>query len=156
GRGGAFHQGARGRGARLVRLPDRLVRRRRRRRIRRGAALRGVRGQSRVPLCRRRYRAGLRPGKRIRRDAPQAGHALLRAPRGGMTPANLLTEWARVLFESLADAGLREVVVSPGSRSTPFVHAALACTRLRATSLIDERVAGFFALGQAKVTGEPV
>jgi 2-succinyl-5-enolpyruvyl-6-hydroxy-3-cyclohexene-1-carboxylate synthase len=73
-----------------------------------------------------------------------------------MTPANLLTEWARVLFESLADAGLREVVVSPGSRSTPFVHAALACARLRATSLIDERVAGFFALGQAKVTGEPV
>jgi 2-succinyl-5-enolpyruvyl-6-hydroxy-3-cyclohexene-1-carboxylate synthase len=72
-----------------------------------------------------------------------------------MTPENLLTEWSRLLFESLADAGLRDVVVSPGSRSTPLVWAALSCTRLRATSVVDERDAGFYALGIARVTGRP-
>ena len=34
-----------------------------------------------------------------------------------MTPENLLTEWARLLMVSLADAGLCDVIISPGSRS---------------------------------------
>jgi 2-succinyl-5-enolpyruvyl-6-hydroxy-3-cyclohexene-1-carboxylate synthase len=72
-----------------------------------------------------------------------------------MTPENLLTEWARLLVVSLADAGVSELVVSPGARSTPFVAAALASGRFRMTSIIDERAAGFFAVGQAKVTGKP-
>jgi 2-succinyl-5-enolpyruvyl-6-hydroxy-3-cyclohexene-1-carboxylate synthase len=72
-----------------------------------------------------------------------------------MTPENLLTEWSRVLFESLADAGLETVVVSPGSRSTPLVWAALRCPRLTCRSVVDERSAGFYALGTAKVTGRP-
>ena len=72
-----------------------------------------------------------------------------------MTPENLLSEWARLLVVSLADAGLRDVVVSPGSRSTPLVAAALAAGRLRVHSVIDERSAAFFALGRAKATGLP-
>lgn len=72
-----------------------------------------------------------------------------------MTPENLLTEWSRLFFESLADAGLRDVVVSPGSRSTPLVWAALSCQRLRAISIVDERDAGFYALGLARITGRP-
>lgn len=72
-----------------------------------------------------------------------------------MTPENLLAEWARLLFESLADAGVREVVVSPGSRSTPLSWAALACSRLHATRIVDERDAAFFAVGHARVTGVP-
>lgn len=72
-----------------------------------------------------------------------------------MTPRNLLGEWAGVLIESLADAGIRDVVISPGSRSTPFVLAAAACPRLRCHDAIDERAAAFFALGQARVTGRP-
>jgi 2-succinyl-5-enolpyruvyl-6-hydroxy-3-cyclohexene-1-carboxylate synthase len=72
-----------------------------------------------------------------------------------MTEANLLSEWSRLLMESLADAGLTDVVLSPGSRSTPFMIAAAENPRLRCHDSIDERAAAFFALGQARVTGRP-
>lgn len=72
-----------------------------------------------------------------------------------MTEANLLTEWSRLLFASLADAGVTEVVLSPGSRSTPFLVAAEREPRLRCHDAIDERAAAFFALGLARVTGRP-
>ncbi len=68
---------------------------------------------------------------------------------------NLQAEWARTLIGSLAEAGVREVVISPGSRSTPFVLAAVAQEGLRCLDVIDERSAGYFALGQARVTGRP-
>ncbi len=68
---------------------------------------------------------------------------------------NALTEWARLLLGSLAQAGLRDVVVSPGSRSTPFTWAALHTPGLACRSVVDERSAGFFALGQTRVTGRP-
>jgi len=68
---------------------------------------------------------------------------------------NLLTEHARLVMRSLADAGVRDVVVSPGSRSTPFVVAAVREPRLRCHGIVDERAAAFFALGQARVTGRP-
>jgi 2-succinyl-5-enolpyruvyl-6-hydroxy-3-cyclohexene-1-carboxylate synthase len=68
----------------------------------------------------------------------------------------LLTEWARLLVGSLRRAGLREVVLSPGSRSTPFTWAALQEPGLSCRSIIDERSAAFYALGHARITGEPV
>lgn len=74
---------------------------------------------------------------------------------GHDAPANLLTEWARLLMASLRRAGLREVVLSPGSRSTPFAWAALHDPGLRCRTIIDERSAAFFALGHARMTGEP-
>ncbi len=67
----------------------------------------------------------------------------------------LLTRWARLLFAGLARAGVRDVIVSPGSRSTPFVHAALHTPELRCHSVWDERSAAFFALGLARVSGRP-
>lgn len=70
-------------------------------------------------------------------------------------PANLLTVWSRLLFASLAGAGVRDIVFSPGSRSTPFLLAAAQDARLRLHEAIDERAAAFFALGQARVTGMP-
>lgn len=72
-----------------------------------------------------------------------------------MAEANLQTEWAALLFKSLADAGVRDVVISPGSRSTPFVVAAVRESRLARHEAVDERAAAFFALGQARVTGRP-
>ncbi|HKO52718.1 MAG TPA: 2-succinyl-5-enolpyruvyl-6-hydroxy-3-cyclohexene-1-carboxylic-acid synthase [Polyangiaceae bacterium] len=71
-----------------------------------------------------------------------------------MTPT-LLTEWSRLLLGTLARAGVEQVVLSPGSRSTPFAWAALNEPKLRCHSVWDERVAAFFALGQARVSGRP-
>lgn len=71
-----------------------------------------------------------------------------------MSDARVLTAWARVLIASLRDAGVRDVVMSPGSRSTPYVAAAVEAG-LRVTPIVDERSAAFYALGQAKATGVP-
>jgi 2-succinyl-5-enolpyruvyl-6-hydroxy-3-cyclohexene-1-carboxylate synthase len=71
-------------------------------------------------------------------------------------PTNLQTEWARLLLASLRQAGVRDVVVSPGARSTPFTWAALQEPGLRCRTIIDERSAAFFALGHARITGAPV
>lgn len=72
-----------------------------------------------------------------------------------MTEQNLQTQWASLLLTSLADAGVRDVVISPGSRSTPLVVAAVREPRLRRTEVIDERAAAFYALGQARISGVP-
>jgi 2-succinyl-5-enolpyruvyl-6-hydroxy-3-cyclohexene-1-carboxylate synthase len=68
---------------------------------------------------------------------------------------NAQAQAARALLSSLADAGLTHAVISPGSRSTPLVLAALAEPRIAITEIIDERSAAFFALGRARVTGRP-
>ena len=72
-----------------------------------------------------------------------------------MSAETELGAWARLLLCSFAQAGVTEVVVSPGSRSTPFVWAAASNRHLRSRTIIDERSAGFFALGQARITGRP-
>lgn len=72
-----------------------------------------------------------------------------------MQTTNLHTAWARLFVRALADAGVRELVVSPGSRSTPLALAASTERALRCHVHVDERVAGFFALGQARATGRP-
>src|SRR5262245_22511019 len=69
--------------------------------------------------------------------------------------AAIVGEWARLLLASLAASGVKEIVVSPGSRSTPFAWAAATTPGLRCHAVYDERSAAFFALGLARVTGEP-
>ena len=88
-----------------------------------------------------------------------------RRDSGGLEPAaaaGAQFQRARLLVGALIGAGVRRIVTSPGSRSTPLVLAALdhAGTRgrsadLELASIIDERAAGFYALGQARVTGMP-
>ncbi|ROS52809.1 2-succinyl-5-enolpyruvyl-6-hydroxy-3-cyclohexene-1-carboxylic-acid synthase [Frigoribacterium sp. PhB24] len=68
------------------------------------------------------------------------------------------TEYALSLLASLADAGVRDVVLSPGSRSQALALAAAefeAAGRLSVHVRIDERSGGFLALGLAAETGVP-
>ncbi len=62
---------------------------------------------------------------------------------------------ARTIVDELFRNGVRIVTLSPGSRSTPLALAALAHPGLEARVLLDERSAGFFALGVAKASGVP-
>ena len=73
-----------------------------------------------------------------------------------MNPA---TACARVIVDELVRCGVRDAVLSPGSRSAPLamaLHAADAAARLRLHVRIDERSAGFLALGLAKGSRRPV
>ena len=63
-------------------------------------------------------------------------------------------------FDELARWGVRDVVASPGSRSTPLAMCAYELARrhpdrLRLYVDVDERGAAFFALGLAKASGRP-
>jgi len=68
---------------------------------------------------------------------------------------DLNSAWCRVLMEELQRGGARFAVVCPGSRSTPLALAAAAHPGIRVFSVVDERSAGFFALGLAKSCGAP-
>lgn len=59
-------------------------------------------------------------------------------------------------MDELSGAGVTDVIVSPGSRSTPLTVTADASPRLRTWIQLDERSAGFFALGLAKAARRPV
>ena len=72
------------------------------------------------------------------------------------TPAMLT---AVSVLDSLIRAGMRHVVVSPGSRSAPLAYAIAAAAEagaLIAHVRVDERSAAFTALGIAKASGQPV
>ena len=62
----------------------------------------------------------------------------------------------RAFTEELVRAGVERAVICPGSRSTPLALALVAHARLTVQVLIDERSAGFFALGMARTSGRPV
>ena len=65
---------------------------------------------------------------------------------------------ARIAVAALLDGGVRSVVVAPGSRSAPMAYAlaeASAAGKVELLVRIDERSAGFTALGLALATGAP-
>jgi 2-succinyl-5-enolpyruvyl-6-hydroxy-3-cyclohexene-1-carboxylate synthase len=64
--------------------------------------------------------------------------------------------FAATLFDHWSQLGLTDVVLSPGSRSTPLALSAAGCAGLTLHVRLDERSAGFFALGRALATGRPV
>ena len=61
-----------------------------------------------------------------------------------------------LLADELARTGVRHVCVTPGSRSAPLALTLAAHPGLRVWSHVDERSAGFFALGLARATRTPV
>ena len=69
------------------------------------------------------------------------------------------TEMARTVVDELVACGITDAVLCPGSRNAPLafaLHAADAAGRLRLHVRIDERTAGFLALGLALASGRPV
>jgi len=91
-----------------------------------------------------------------------ADHDTPSATRPGRTDAGRETDGRdaylllRAFCEELARSGVTDACTSPGSRSTPIVLSLARTPGLKAWSHVDERVAGFFALGLAKQTGRPV
>src|ERR1700733_9755560 len=70
-------------------------------------------------------------------------------------PAAVQATFCAVLVDEWARAGVTDAVVAPGSRSTPLVLALDADSRVRVHVVLDERSAGFVALGLGLATGRP-
>lgn len=74
----------------------------------------------------------------------------------GVNPSSAM---ATVLVDELVRLGITDVVLAPGSRSAPLAYAVAEAdknARLRLHVRVDERSAGFLALGLAKISRNPV
>lgn len=77
----------------------------------------------------------------------------------GVPVINPSTLLARVIVRQIVEAGITDVVISPGSRNAPLsiaFHQASVKGLIKLHVRIDERTAAFFALGIAKASGRPV
>ncbi len=78
---------------------------------------------------------------------------------GGAIVINESTKLARVIVRQILEAGVTDVVISPGSRNAPLSLAFFAASKrglIKLHTRIDERTAAFFALGITKASGRPV
>lgn len=73
-----------------------------------------------------------------------------------MNHQEALTSYIAAFVSELVQTGITDVVVSPGSRSTPMAMVMVEHPDLRVHIDVDERSAAFFALGMAKASGKPV
>ena len=73
-----------------------------------------------------------------------------------MTPTTDTYALLAAFVDELARCGMRAACTSPGSRCAPLVLSLARERQLRCFSHVDERCAGFFALGLAKASGLPV
>jgi 2-succinyl-5-enolpyruvyl-6-hydroxy-3-cyclohexene-1-carboxylate synthase len=67
-----------------------------------------------------------------------------------------LTAYIAAFVAELVHAGVKDIVISPGSRSTPIALVMAEHTELNLHIHVDERSAAFFGLGIAKATKKPV
>ncbi len=70
-----------------------------------------------------------------------------------MTTTKHTAHWT---LEALAQAGVKNIIFSPGSRNAPLIIAAESLGTFEMTVLGDERSAAFHALGRSQVTVTPV
>jgi 2-succinyl-5-enolpyruvyl-6-hydroxy-3-cyclohexene-1-carboxylate synthase len=73
-----------------------------------------------------------------------------------MIPINRTYAPLQAFVDELWRCGLRHAVTCPGSRNAPLALTLAAQPGVDAVSVIDERCAGFVALGMAKASGRPV
>ena len=73
-----------------------------------------------------------------------------------MIPINRTYAPLQAFVEELYRCGMRHAVTSPGSRNAPLALTLAAQEGVEAVSVLDERSAGFVALGMAKTSGRPV
>lgn len=73
-----------------------------------------------------------------------------------MNHQEALTAYIAAFVAELFSSGITDVVVSPGSRSTPMAMVMAEHPDLKVHIHVDERSAAFFALGIAKATNRPV
>ncbi len=73
-----------------------------------------------------------------------------------MTLPNPSTAQARALVDELSRHGVSYATISPGSRSAALAIAVDQHPGIESRVVLDERSAGFHALGRARVTGSPV
>ena len=73
-----------------------------------------------------------------------------------MSNREVLTNYVYKMISALMQGGVVDVVISPGSRSTPLAYGFASTEGITVYRQVDERSAGFFALGLAKATAKPV
>jgi 2-succinyl-5-enolpyruvyl-6-hydroxy-3-cyclohexene-1-carboxylate synthase len=73
-----------------------------------------------------------------------------------MIPINRTYAPLQAFVDELVRCGLRHAVTCPGSRNAPLILTLAGHPEIEAVSVIDERSAGFVALGLAKAAGRPV
>ena len=63
--------------------------------------------------------------------------------------------WSYQIANTFFSLGVKDICICPGSRNTPLVIAFSENKNLNCTSHVDERSAGYYALGIAKKNNRP-
>ena len=72
-----------------------------------------------------------------------------------MNNQQITSLWSSIIVEELIRQGAGFFCISPGSRSTPLTISIARNPKARWKMFVDERSAGFFALGYGRATGRP-
>lgn len=56
----------------------------------------------------------------------------------------------------LVEKGVNDILISPGSRNGPLIHTFVGCGKFNCRNIVDERSAGYFAIGLSQAVQKPV